>query len=114
MLLDQSLVVWQGEMSPFNMLLFMNCLWEAHADACFKKGKSCQFCPFDIHKTGNFLFFFLSLGFSHIGGDEGRRSPVWDDLWLQEWLIFWQTLQEEPPKRASCNQPSFRETQRER
>lgn len=86
MLLDQSLVVWQGEMSPFNMLLFMSCLWEARADACFKKGKSCQFCPFDVDKTGNFLFFFffLSLGFSHIGGDEGRVSPVWNDLCRQE------------------------------
>lgn len=79
-----------------------------------KKAKAASFVLLTFTKLATFFFFFLSLGFSHIGGDEGRRSPVWDDLWLQEWLIFWQTLQEEPPKRASCNQPSFRETQRER
>lgn len=40
------------------MLLCINYLWEARADACFNKGKSCQFCPPDIHETGNFIFLF--------------------------------------------------------
>lgn len=80
-----------------------------------KKAKAASFVLLTFHKTGNFLslfFFFIlnSLGFSHVDGEEGRSSMVWDDLWLQGWLTFWRSLQEEPPEHASCNRLSFRET----
>jgi len=67
-------------------------------------------------KLATFCFknLLIVLCFSHVDGEQGRRSLVWDDLWLQGWLTFWQTLQEEPPKHASCNLPSFPEINRAR
>lgn len=69
MLLDQGLVVWQGEMIPFTMLLCMNHLQENKADACCKKkSKSRQFRPPDIPQKWQLfpslsLFKFKWLGF---------------------------------------------------
>lgn len=53
-----------------------------------KKAKATSFVLLTFHRSGNFspLSLFLNLnglGFSHIDGEEGRSSLVWDDLWLQ-------------------------------